>query len=233
MLRKITDVKNIDKTQKNEMFDLMTNFYANMKKSVFEKDLSEKNWVLMLADKSSGKIVGFSTQMIFPINYENREIKILFSGDTIIHKNYWGTMNLSLAFGELMIKLIEKYDKQELFWLLISKGFRTYKYLPAFFLEFYPTYKKETPENFQKLMDFLGKTKFPKLYDKKRGIVRAKFGGQYLKTEYHPEKKARKKHEIFYYNSNPNYEKGDELLCLTKLSFDNINPFIKRKLQKL
>ncbi len=231
ILRKIINVEDLSKEQKDSMFFLMYNFYSNTKRETFDDDLQEKDWVLMLFEKHTQLIVGFSTQMLFSYYFNNKEIKVLFSGDTIIHRDYWGSMGLSLIFGELMIRLINKYENHELYWLLISKGVRTYKYLPAFFIEFFPVFNKKTPDDIKQLMTLLGKKKFPKLYDTKTGIVRAKKNAQFLKTDYQPKREPRKKHEIFFYKSNPNFISGDELLCITRLSINNINPFIKRMIQ--
>jgi hypothetical protein len=87
--------------------------------------------------------------MLFPFNFDGRDMRILFSGDTIIMKEYWGSMALSLLFGELMIRLLKEYEDKEIYWMLISKGLRTYKYLPSFFLEYYPCSDKPTPENYR------------------------------------------------------------------------------------
>lgn len=228
LVRKIADVKDLSLKQKNEMFSLMQNHYANTVRSVFENDLSEKDWVLMLSDESTGKTVGFSTQILFPFSYKNKEIKVLFSGDTVIHKEYWGSMGLILIFSELMVKLFTEYKNQELYWMLISKGIRTYKYLPFFFNEYYPSCDKPIPDEIRELMNLLGKLKFPGLYDKSKGVVKAKSNAGYLKENYHPKVNLTNKHDAFFYNSNPGYIKGDELLCLTQLSLNNIKPYLKK-----
>lgn len=228
----ITEVSKLDSGQKDAMFSLMYSYYANTNREAFDHDLSEKNWVLMLTDKESGKIAGFSTQMLFPFTYKGKELGILFSGDTIIQKEHWGSLNLSLLFGQLMIRLSKEHGGMELYWLLISKGLRTYKFLPTFFLEYYPCFDKPTPPAIRDLMDQLGESRYPGQYDREHGIVKAKDHGQFLKEEFQAEAKASKKHEEFYYNMNPGYNRGDELLCITRLSIDNINPFIKRLISK-
>ncbi|MBN1952509.1 MAG: hypothetical protein JW801_15005 [Bacteroidales bacterium] len=230
--REIVSVHDLTPEQKDSMYQLMHNYYSHVHRDSFDHDLSEKNWVLMLREESGQEIAGFSTQMLFPFRHQGKELRILFSGDTIIRKEHWGSMALSLLFGELMIRILKEFGEHELYWLLISKGLRTYKYLPAFFLEYYPCSKCPTPPEIQELMHALGIFKFADSYSPEKGIILADREGQYLKPEYHADAKPSKPHEVFFYKANPGYIRGDELLCLTRLSLDNINPFIKRQISK-
>jgi len=231
--RKITNVQVLTEAQKDQMFLLMEAYYGNSKRNDFDRDLKEKNWVLLLTEEDSGNIAGFSTQMLIPFQQNGQEVLVLFSGDTIISKEHWGSMALSLCFGELMLKLLDEYPDSLLYWMLISKGLRTYKYLPTFFIDYYPCYDKETPKFILELMRYLGEMKYPGAYDESRGIIEAKSDGQFLKQEFQPEANPKKPHEVFFYKANPGYNKGDELFCLAQLSMDNINPFIKRILKSI
>jgi len=42
-------------------------------------------------------------------------------------------------------------------WLLITSGFRSYRFLPLFWREFYPRYDSVTPQQVQQLIDHVGK----------------------------------------------------------------------------
>jgi len=231
--RKISGIEELTEVQKKQMFHLMELYYGNSKRTEFDRDLKEKNWVLLLTEEESGKIAGFSTQKLIPSHKNGNQALVLFSGDTIIAKEHWGSMALSLCFGELMLKLLNEYPESSLYWMLISKGLRTYKYLPTFFINYYPCYDKEIPDEILKLMHYLGELKYPGMYNSEKGIIEAKSDGQFLKQEYEPQVNSKKPHEVFYYKANPGHYKGDELLCLAQLSMDNINPFIKRILKKL
>jgi len=73
-------------------------------------------------------------------------VKILFSGDTVIDKRHWGSMALPIAWGRLMLSLSPASSNAGFYWLLTSKGYKTYRFLPVFFREFYPRYDAQTPE---------------------------------------------------------------------------------------
>jgi hypothetical protein len=132
-----------------------------------------------------------------------------------------------------MIDLLKAHPDTPLYWLLISKGLRTYKYLPTCFIEYYPHWQNETPQNISQLMNQLGKYRFNEFYNPDTGIVSARENGQYLKDEFQPSIKTDKPYESFFYNKNPGYMKGDELLCLTRLSLENILPDILAALSRI
>ena len=232
LIHKIEEVNRLSPEQKERMYELMCIHYSNNKRELFDRDLSEKDWVLMLQSNTNQEIVGFSTQKLFPFTFREKSVRVLFSGDTIIQKEHWGSMALSLLFGKLMIRILYEYKKDEIYWMLISKGLRTYKYLPAFFIDYYPCYDKETPSEMQELMHALAKYRFSESYIPETGIVKADQNAQYLKEEYHALARPSKEHELFFFEANPGYARGDELVCLTRLSLDNINPFIRRVLKK-
>jgi len=231
--REIILTDTLTESIKREMFHLMDCNYANSDLNLFEKDLSEKNWVIMLYEKKNHKLVGFSTQKLFEIRWNDTPCLILFSGDTIISKEYWGSLGLSISFGELMLTILNQFPEIPLYWMLISKGLRTYKFLPTFFINYYPAHEKKTPIDIRELMNFIGNLKFQDRYNTQTGIIEAEKNGQYLNVDLEPNNKTLKPHEQFFYDLNPGYSKGDELLCLAQLSMDNITPFIKRVLAKL
>ncbi len=226
-------IEDLNKDQKEKMLNLMKRYYENTDEEIFHKDLSEKNWVLALYDKENHDLIGFSTQQLFNVVHNQDKYQILFSGDTIVDHKYWGSMMLSLAFAELVLDIKKECNGEKLYWMLISKGLRTYKFLPAYFINYYPCYNKETPEDIKYLMDKLGKLKYPDLYNSQKGVIEAKNNGQYLKPEYEPDDMPLEPQEKFYYLMNPGYKKGDELLCLTCIEMENLNPFIKRAVSRL
>ncbi len=228
LISKRISVSDITEKQKDTMFLLLDTYYENSYRDTFEKDMNEKDWVILIIDETTSQIVGFSTQMLMRINYNGKEYGILFSGDTIISKEHWGKLTLSICFTELMKDILHENENMKLYWMLISKGLRTYKFLPVCFLEYYPHVHRETPNEIQSFMHFLGKYKFPDSYDPTTGIIKALNNGQYLKKKYQPKPKAEKDYEVFFTKINPGYLAGDDLLCLAPLSRENINPLVRR-----
>jgi hypothetical protein len=215
---------------RDEMYKLMDFHYANTFPDDFIRDLNNKSDVILLFDSKSNELVGFSTQIIFPFKIAGKEILVLFSGDTIIRKEYWGSLQLSIAFGELMTDAILSNPDKDFWWMLNPKGARTFKFLPVYFIEYYPNHEISTPDHIRQIMDALGYHLYPDRYDSSHGVIRALPKGQYLRKEFHQSEITSNKAINSFFSLNPGYTKGDELVCLTRLSFDNIHPFIKKVL---
>lgn len=207
----------------DSMFALMSNYYENIKKENFISDLSKKYQAILLKDES-GNIKGFTTVVLYDITIDETPIKLLFSGDTVIHKDFWSNNDLMPVWIKNVMEL-KKGFSEKLYWLLISKGYKTYKYLSALYKEFYPRYDTITPDFNQKIMDKFGEIFYPDNYDKKSGLIIMNKVKDYLKEEYAaiPKEKLKDKNIKFFIEKNPKYYNGNELVCITELSVENLN----------
>lgn len=221
LYRKVLDIDKLCEKDKNQMFILMSEFYDNITKMAFLKDLSEKNHCILLYDEND-EIKGFSTQKLMNFEVGGKAIHGVFSGDTIIHKDHWGSLELYKGFYEKAMEYGEKYDN--FYWFLISKGYKTYKMLPVFFKEFYPNYRVNTPEFEQNIMHSFGKTKFPCEYDKNCGVVKYNGTRDRLKKGVADieMKHLANKDIAFFVKANPGYINGDDIVCLASLKESNI-----------
>ncbi len=222
---KIVPRQEITAEQRRTMFELLESHYANAFWPQFNADLDEKHWAILLFCPQTDKLVGFSTQVLLePVD----NCHILYSGDTIIAREYWGSITLPVAFLELVNKIKAAHPGDRLFWMLISKGLRTYKFLSVFLTEYYPHHTLQTPEQVKAMMNLTGTRKFGQKFKPEKGIIEAGANDQYLKEEYQPDENKSNPVASFFFSANPEYTKGDELLCFAELSDDNIHPFIKR-----
>ena len=209
------------------MFKLMTTYFNSMDRNDFEKDLKEKDWVVVLKDVLNGKIQGFSTFMLLnEMIIEGIRVKAIFSGDTIINFRYWGEKELFKIFGNFVFSLSQKYKQRKikLFWFLISMGYKTYRLLPCFFKEFYPRYDKKTPHFEQKVLDTFACQKFPLEYENNTGLIHFDKPKECLKPGVADvgERRLKNPHIKFFCERNPLYMRGDELACITEFSEENL-----------
>jgi hypothetical protein len=197
-------------------FKIMQIYYENITEANFISDLLKKQDVVLLFDEN-GEIRGFTTLAIFDFDGNTQ---LLYSGDTIVEKEFWGDHDLMRVWIQNALKHSENYSG-ETYWLLLSKGYKTYKYLTSFFNEYYPDADNKTPENIQSLMDNFAVSQFGDRY--KNGVFNE--GKDYLKAEYAEidERKRKDKHIAFFLEKNPGYIVGDELVCIAKLSKENLN----------
>lgn len=219
MTTKIIAPAELDAVQKDRMFQLMATHYDGVKPDVFLQDLQEKDAVILLEEE--GEVIGFSTQKII----ETHGIRAVFSGDTIIGRAHWGTQQLSRAFARHFFS----HPDGPLYWFLISKGYKTYKYLPTFFRTFYPRYDQETPADMKMLLDALGQRLYPDTYCPKTGVITYGEKKDRLKPEL-VDLSAREgdPHYDFFVQANPNFASGDDLACITLLSRDNLRKGTER-----
>lgn len=220
---KIYKVETLSTCQRDRMFELMTDYFDGMKRNIFDRDLAEKLWIILLQDSDTEEIQGFSTQTLIDVPVRKRAVKALFSGDTIIDKEYWGASELMRLWGHLVFALIEKYTHTELYWFLISMGYKTYRFLPVFFKEFYPCFNSPTPVDKQDILDACAFHKFSSAYDNKRGIIRPAGPKITLKPGIADidDHLLRNPHIHFFVKKNPDHVRGYELACLAELTRDN------------
>jgi hypothetical protein len=213
-----------------QMRQLMQANYEGVGEEQFLADLQAKQWVILLYEED--RLCGFSTQTLFDYRHEDRPIRILFSGDTIIDKRHWGSLALPVAWGRLMLSLQAGCPRTDLYWLLTSKGYKTYRFLPVFFHEFYPSYTVATPAFEASLVRSVAAQRFGARFDAASGVLRAEPGAQRLRQGVAEldEKRLRDPHVAFFQQQNPGHARGDELVCLARFHPDNLKPYIRRQL---
>ncbi|NCB38859.1 MAG: hypothetical protein EOM80_08825 [Erysipelotrichia bacterium] len=228
---RVIAVSQIDATLKDAMFALMQQFYHS-EKPAFLNDLSNKTAAVILEDPQ-GVLRGFTSAALFDLSVNGKPVKILFSGDTIIHPDFWGSLELPRVWGKFMYETLQKCGETPLYWFLISSGYKTYRFLPAYFLEFFPRFDCDTPPTIQKILDAAATSIFANRYEADQGIIKLQHPTPLKAGISDPtEERLQNPHIAFFLQKNPGYIAGDELACLTQLTWENFKPFVKRLLKR-
>lgn len=209
-----------------EMYKVYNKYYGNVTKEVFENDLSSKNHVIVLTDKIDGEIKGFSTILDYHFELGGKKVKGVFSGDTIIEKEYWGGSALQMAFIMYMFKEKIKKPFSPLYWFLISKGYKTYLLMANNFVEHYPRFEEETPSEKKSIMDKFAEKLYPENYDANTGLIKFEGIHDHLKGDVAPitdDMKKKNNRIEFFSKTNSSWQVGSELVCLAR--FDLGLPF--------
>ncbi len=208
--------------QVGEMHELLDAHFEGVSFDVFKKDLGEKNWVILLED-GSGCIRGFSTLLHYRSSFDGRPVSVIYSGDTIVDPECWGSAALPRTWIQSVNRLRARHPGDPLFWLLISSGYRTYRFLPLFWKAFFPRYDSPTPVDVRRLLDQVASERFGDAYHPAEGVVRFD-RPQVLREELLaiPPGKLEDPHIAFFADRNPGYIHGDELVCLTELAAENL-----------
>jgi hypothetical protein len=190
---------------------------------LFARDLARKDWVILLTDDATRTLQGFTSLSLYETAAAGRQVSVVYSGDTLIRPAYWGTPELPRAWARTVFSLAADLH-QPLYWLLLSSGYKTYRFLPLFFQEFYPRHDRPTPAAEQALLDHLAAERFGADFDVERGVVRFAAGATPLRAgvaEVTPGR-LRDPHVDFFLRRNPGHERGDELVCVARVDPQNL-----------
>ena len=220
---RLVQVADLLDSERIDMFSLMETYYEHTDPSVFEADLDEKQSVILLQDPSDRVVHGFSTQMTLDLVIDGQSVRALFSGDTIVNHKHRAHNPLAQIWGQFALSLIHTNRSDHLYWFLMTKGYKTYRFLPVFFREFYPRHDGPTPAWASRVIDALGQHKYPTAYNRETGIVHADQFGCRLRPKVAEitNPRLRNPHVQFFIEKNSGHAQGDELCCIAPLTREN------------
>lgn len=224
----LSRVEALDEEERRRMFTLLAESYASVSRHQFDADLSWKQYAGILRDEQ-GRIQGFTTIALNPGGY-TADYDILFSGDTIISPDHWGTQELVRGFCRTA-GAFAGAGRRKLYWYLISKGHRTYLYLPLFCRRFFPDRRGEC-EDLKRIADDCSRFLYGEAWRPDAGVLQFKESHGELKSALARATHLRASHEdvAFFLERNPGFERGDELVCVTELSVENLRGLAARYL---
>lgn len=214
-------VKSLSDNDIEKMYRIYESNYSFVNFEEFQTDLIKKNAVIIVRTLVSGDIVGFSTIMDLELQYNGEKINGLFSGDTILEKQYWGSTALHKEFLQYVIKKKLKHPTRKYYWFLISKGYKTYLLMANNFINYYPRFDKATPEKESQIIAAFSKTLYPKYYNHEKGLIEFPYESARLKNGVAPISDQDLQHPkiSFFQTKNPEWESGTELPCIGEMSF--------------
>ena len=226
---RIESAAEVDDEVVGAMFGLYSRYYDGTSEQLFRHDLSEKHYVILLED-SEGVLQGFSTALVNEHEFQGERVRSYYSGDTVVDERYWGQQALPTASFRLTGHIKAAEPETPLYWFLLVKGHRTYRYLSTFFKTYYPNHEGDTPSHEKIIMAMLAIERFGPAYDHDRGIVSFDTSHGHLKPALAeiPEKDRDRPLVKYFLQRNPGYVQGEELVCLTELAPDNLRPLAER-----
>ncbi|MDE1006237.1 MAG: hypothetical protein OSB38_11280 [Paraburkholderia fungorum] len=213
----------------DRMYALYSASYCDAQRDLFNQDLNDKSHCIILRD-TDHVIQGFSTLKLYNSTWNNAPLRVIFSGDTIIDPAHWGSQQLAFAWIRFAGELQKQTPAVPLYWFLICKGHRTYRYLRAFAHDYAPRGDAATAPDRQSLMDQLATQRFGNAYDAATGVLSFPKPQGRLTPELAQISDAhRRLPDVAYFlQRNPHYARGDELVCLCELSPANLRPMARR-----
>ena len=223
-------IEQLTAADRERMFLLLQRHFQGVKRDVFNSDLDQKNWVLLI-ENNEGHLVGFSTIHLYQTAYHGETLSVVYSGDTIMDRSAWSSFSLPRAWIRTIKEISHEHEAGRLVWLLITSGFRTYRFLPVFWKDYYPRYDKRTPPDVKALINHLARERFGNRYDESCGVVRFDHPHKLLNDlAVVPSGRSSDPHIAYFSQLNPGHAKGDELVCFTEISDDNLSAAGRRML---
>jgi hypothetical protein len=205
----------------DELHTLLATHFTGVTRAQFDADLAGKDLVLRI--RAGTQLIGFTTIAITHTVADGQPLHVVYSGDTIMAPEGWGSPVLARAWISMIRQAQGNTAHERWVWLLLSSGFRTYRFLPVFWREFWPRHDAPLPDTMRDLRDRLAHERFGALYDAASGIVRF---AQPQQLREHlasvPDGRAQDPHIAFFLQANPGHGAGDELVCLADLSDANL-----------
>lgn len=224
----------LDPAERDEMYRLLQRHFEGVERHTFEADLAEKNQAVLLRD-GAGRLTGFTTLHFYESHDGRRPCSVLYSGDTVVEGSARGSSVLFRRWLEGILELRARGDlARPLYWLLLTSGFRTYRFLPVFWRRFFPRWDRPTPARTQSVLERLAGERFGASFHREEGIVRFSHP-QRLRSHLSgiPEGRLSDPHVRFFQRRNPGADRGDELVCLTRIHEDNLTPAGHRVLRSV
>src|SRR5262249_2860288 len=154
---------------KRAMFALLGRHFDGVDRPTFEADLGDKNWVIALEDEE-GVLRGFSTLLVYRTAATGAPATVVYSGDTIVERAWWGSATLPRTWIHAVRRVAPTNGTGNRYWLLLTSGFRTYRFLPIFFRTFHPRCDGDAAA--PGALDAIATERFGPCYDARAGVVR-------------------------------------------------------------
>lgn len=194
---------------------------------IFRGDFAAKDEAIMLYFRD--EVVGFTALQYFEHLWHGELIRIVYSGDTIVSPEHWGQQTLAFSWLARVGAMHRRFGPQRMFWFLLVKGHRTYRYLSVFARSFFPHWTFDQGE-LRQLAEQLAYDKFGERFDPHSGLVKFTPSRGHLKERLaHISPSHASKHAVEYFLSrNPSYAAGHELVCVCELTPGNLKPLAAR-----
>lgn len=229
LVGRVVPVEDLSGRDVDQMLEVHLRLYERVSERQFRADLAEKHWVLLL--RHDGDVRGFTTLRLLDVEAGGERLRALFSGDTAIEPRFWGGQALVRTWTQFVGELYRRHADRRLFWFLISKGYRTYLYLPLFFHAFYPRAGVATPAFERELIHALGTLRYPRAFNPATGVI--EHAHDHLRPALADVAEHRRQHPhvAFFLERNPGFAQGHELACVAEISPDNMRGLAQRMLR--
>ncbi len=222
----VVPVAELPDLTRQQMATLYLRYYDGSDEQQFQHDIDSKTEAILL--HTDRRLVGFTMLHQYEQSVSNKRARIVYSGDTVVDRAHWGQQVLAFSCVERMGYYSHASDIP-VYWFLVVKGHRTYRYLSVYCRSFYPHWSIDRSD-LKPLVDELAETRFGSAYNRETGVVEFNPSQGHLNPVMAcPNANHLEKPEVrFFLERNPGYVAGHELVCLSELHPQNLKPLARR-----
>jgi hypothetical protein len=220
---KLDPAGSLSEAERLAMQVLIDRHFFGIDRHNFQADLDGKTHVLRLVGEEQ-QVIGFSTIDYRRTTLDAAPCGILYSGDTIVDPAAWASASLSAAWVAAILELhASAGPPAPLWWLLLTSGLRTYRYLTVCIRQYAPALSGRLDPLAHALLPRLARERFGHDFDAGTGLVIFRHP-QRLRphlTTLPPHLEEDADAQLFL-RLNPGHGRGDELVSLCRLSEENL-----------
>lgn len=211
----IIDAKTISDEALDELFALFQTQYEGVHRDKFARDFREKSWASVLRDRRNGRLVGFCTFVDFTVSVnidgQDQEVGVMFVGDTVKAREYWGERGIQLATMYLALEASIQSSPRPFVWWHLTKGFRSFLGVAPNLRVTYPNPFSATPPFYEAILNAVGERRYPEHWNAKTGVVEVSDYHVATQIQEPPAHLRGNPWLEFYLERNPGHTVGHEL----------------------
>jgi len=225
----VVDVASITPEQRRAMLELLQICYSNVSPAQFNRDLDEKEWVIVGTDARTGGLWCFSTLRSLRATVDGVRIVAFYSGDTASRPDTRGGATFAgtrLVIRKMFYEKMRRLSTADRFvWFTINSTSRGYKLTSMIFREYVPTPGRPLSPADTRVVAELCRLK-GLAFDPATGIV--KLENPTMPLEESGISRPDDPYIRFFVSANPGASNGERLATLIDLSAENLTPVGER-----
>ena len=224
-------VSDLSATERDQLFRLLGSHCANVKQACFDRDLDEKQFVLMGRVLAGGAIRGFCTFREVDIAVESETVRVIVTGDTLLALEDWASGRAVRSWWQHM-QFLAGRTKAPVYWVSFLESHRVYRLLGGLFESYFPRAGVELPARERHIRDTIAAMKYPGEYDAASAVIKpvqptpvcAERVAAATAMGHDPASR-------YFVAANPGYLRGEYLVCIADLSERNWTRLARRMLE--
>lgn len=213
------------------MFALLSVWFEGYGEEYFNEELNGLDHCVLQEDPGSGELVGFATIYRQETEIGGTPVGAFHTAHCILERRFWGSNGLVRAMlTEMVARARADRSGRLWYWSYSAVGYRSYRYMPMLFIRHTP-HLDDAPDGLDRAFrDHIGRECFARFYDADSGTVDWKWQGYGLTEEARAISEAKLDSPAVaqFRRLNPRWADSVEILCLARLTDDNLTPFGRR-----